>query len=118
MAAADEGTLGALHTKVAEVLIDALDGQTLPEITDEDGTVIQEETKMPVSAAHITAAIQFLKNNNITCAPSQDNALGELERKMKERQEKRAKRRDGNVVDFDAAREQANYLSDRLAGEA
>lgn len=113
--AADEGTLGALHTKVAEVLIDALDGQSIPEVKDEDGTVLQEAQTMAPAAALVTAAIQFLKNNNITCAPSEDNALGELERKMKERQARRANR-SANVVDFEEAREGATFLSNRLAG--
>jgi hypothetical protein len=115
--AANEGALGDLHNKVAEVLIDALDGQTIPEITDEEGTVIQPETRMPVSAAHITAAIQFLKNNNITCAPSEDNAMGRLTDKMKERQARREARTKGaNVVDFDAARESATFIGGRLTG--
>lgn len=114
---ASEGALGALHTKLAEVLAEALDGQVLPAVVDEDGQVLQEETKMPVSGAVLTATIQFLKNNNITCAPSEDNAIGALEAKMKARQEQRANKRGAaNVVDFEAAREGATYLGNKMIG--
>lgn len=112
---ADETKLTALHDKVAEVLIDALDPVEVPQIEDEEGNVIQEATRMPVSAAHITAAIQFLKNNSITCAPAEDNKLGELKRKMEERQARRANKGQANVVDLEAARETASYL-DRKVG--
>lgn len=109
---ASEGALGALHTKLAEVLAEALDGQVLPAVVDEDGQVLQEETKMPVSGAVLTATIQFLKNNNITCAPSDDNALGELKRKMQERQERReARKAKPDATDLAAATEQATWLS-------
>lgn len=116
MAPASEGTLGQLHDKVARTLSDMLDGQELPAVTDDDGNVVQEATVIPPSAAVITASIQFLKNNNITCAPSQDNALGELEQKMKARQEKRANKAQPNVIDFEQAREDAGFVSNRLTG--
>jgi hypothetical protein len=48
---------------------------------------------MPPSAAILTVAAKFLKDNNITCVPSKDNAIGALEAKVKEREAKRAERR-------------------------
>lgn len=116
MSAASEGALGDLHNKVAEVLTGLLDGTEIDEITDEEGAVIQPATVIPPSAAVITSAIQFLKNNNITCAPGEDNAMGELTKKMQERQARRAARNQPNVVDFEAARESAGFISDRLTG--
>lgn len=114
--AASEDALGALHNKVAEVLSKALDGQELPAVEDDDGNVVQEAVVMAPSAAVITASIQFLKNNNITCAASESNALGELERKMKDRQAKRANKGQANVIDFDEARESASFIGNRLVG--
>ncbi|WCA46298.1 small terminase subunit [Caulobacter phage BL198] len=91
--AASEDALGALHNKVAEVLTKALDGTTIPAVINEEtGEVEAEEVFMAPSAAFITAAIQLLKNNNITCTPASDNSLGELEAKLKENQRKRADR--------------------------
>lgn len=104
--AANESKLGALHDKVADVLTKALDGQQLPTgEQDDDGNEIMQT--MEPSAAIITSAIQFLKNNNITCTPAQDNKLGELEEKLKAR---RAKLKPG-ASDFAAAKEQVGFLS-------
>lgn len=112
---ASEDVLGSLHTKVCHVLSKALDGRLLPEVIDEDtGDVIQEAVTMEPSAAMVTASIQFLKNNNITCAPAEDNAIGELTAKMQKRNADRANRAKGNVVDFEAAREQATFVGDKL----
>lgn len=104
--AADETALGNLHTKVAEVLTDLLDGTPLPTgETDGDGNEITQT--MPPSAATLTAAIQFLKNNNITCTPAKDNALGALEAKMAER---KAKMRAGRA-DLAVATEGAAFMA-------
>lgn len=92
--AADETALGALHTKVAEVLNLALEGEELPGYTDEETGEVFPAKRLAPSAAIIAAATKFLKDNNITCAPSQDNALGELEAKMRERDAKRANKLD------------------------
>lgn len=89
--AAKEDKLGSLHEKVADTLALMLEGTKLDaEIDDETGEVRAEATMIPPSAATITAAIQFLKNNNITCTPSDNNAIGRL----KEAQERRAAERD------------------------
>ena len=92
--AASEDELAGLHTQVAKALKIALEGTELPEEVDtETGEILNPATVIPPSAAVLTAAMKFLKDNNITCAPSKDNAVGELERAMQEREEKRAARK-------------------------
>lgn len=87
--AADESALGALHNQVAEVLSSMLRGTDLPtgEFDDAGAEIVQVA---PPASNLIVAAIQFLKNNNITCTPSKDNALGELEGIMAARAAKAA----------------------------
>lgn len=107
--AADEKALGELHTKVTEALSVALDGEELPGYTeeDEDGNeIVVPPKKLPPSAAIIAAATKFLKDNNITCVPAKDNALGELEEKLRNRNASKL-----NKVDFAAAAEQAAFLN-------
>lgn len=58
--AASEGALGELHNTLAKVLTDAVKS---------DG----------VSASVLAVAANFLKHNNITCAPSESNAVGALQ---------------------------------------
>lgn len=106
--AANEKTLGNLHDKVARVLSDALDGDELPEvIDDETGEVIAPAKRLAPSAAIIAAATKFLKDNNITCVPTEDNALGELQRKMEERRNKRVRISEADILD---AKHQAGFL--------
>lgn len=103
--AASENKLGKLHEKVAEVLLDALDGELLPGYGEGDEAV--PEKRIPPSAAIIAAATKFLKDNEITCTPAENNALGELEARMAARRAKRS----GNVVDFQAAQEAASFMA-------
>lgn len=106
--AANEKRLGVLHEMVTEALIKAVTPTELPNFNDDglpDGTFYEQ---LP-SAAIIQAASKFLKDNEITCAPAADNALGELERRMSERAERR-KLRQADALD--ASRE-AGFL-DRL----
>ncbi|AXN53733.1 small terminase [Sphingomonas phage Scott] len=94
--AASETALGALHVKVTEVLTEALDGDTIPgytEVNEATGEVTEvPDRKLPPSAAIIAAATKFLKDNNITCAPSEDNAVGDLVNKLREKQKLKASR--------------------------
>lgn len=106
---ADESKLSDLHDKVAEVLCDALDGQQLPDFIDPETDEVVKGGKLPPSAAMVTATIQFLKNNNITCVADENNALGKLQEKMKERQANRANRA-ANVADLADARETQSFL--------
>lgn len=78
MAATDK-VLGELHIAVARALTRAIEGRL-----DEDGNPVYP------TAAELGAAITFLKNNNITAIATDDNALGELERKLQEKQHGRA----------------------------
>lgn len=93
--AANEDFLGLLHDATAQALMNKLKGTPiLDENGDETGEVI------PPSAADIQAAAKFLKDNNITCAPSQDNKMGELEARLAE---KSARRRANRPTGFDLA---------------
>lgn len=74
MAATDK-VLGDLHEAVARALIRAIESRV-----DGDGIPIYP------SAAELGAAITFLKNNNVTCVPTDDNALGELQKKLEQKQ--------------------------------
>ncbi|MFN8995053.1 MAG: hypothetical protein ACK5X3_15510 [Pseudomonadota bacterium] len=104
--AANEGKLSDLHEKVAHVLSEALNGQELPgEIDEETGEV--RVIKIPPSAAILQVAAKFLKDNNITCAPGEDNAMGELKAKM----EARAKARELRKSDVVYASEDMSFLT-------
>lgn len=106
---ATEQRLGELHAKVAEVLSEALEGEELPGYKDEETGEIVPPKKLAPSAAIIAAATKFLKDNEITCAASDSNALGVLEKKMEER---RARRANATVVDFaEAAADAARMAS-------
>ena len=63
---ATESSLGDLHTALAEALTD---------LVKDKGA----------SASHLAVAAKFLKDNNITCTPATDNALGALEAEMAKR---------------------------------
>ena len=103
--AANEKKLGDLHEKVADVLAQALNGHEVDTgEVDDDGKPIKY--RMAPSAAIIAAATKFLKDNDITVVPSQDNALGRL----KEAQEARAEARKARRSDLTAASEQMGFL--------
>lgn len=78
---ADNGKLGTVHDKFATWAVQRLEAEPDPET----GTGA-------MTAAEASVIRAFLKDNNITAVPSEDNALGELERKLKERRAKRAAR--------------------------
>ena len=105
--AADDKVLGALHDMVATALTIAMKGREVPGYTDEETGEVFPPTIIPPSAAEIQAATKFLKDNNITCAPSKDNKLGELQAMMQEKKAKRAATR----LDLADAREQTDFMS-------
>lgn len=86
--AANESVLGKLHARLTEVLVEALQGQMTESYIDPDTGDVVEGTALPPSAAVLTVAAKFLKDNNITCAPAEDNEMGELQRTLTERQAK------------------------------
>lgn len=79
---ASEKTLGKLHEAVAAALTEQVEGYTETVVTEE-GKEIEKVVKP--SPALLTAAISFLKNNNITADPEQNEALSELRNKLRDR---------------------------------
>lgn len=98
--AASEGKLSTLHDKVAEVLLEAMDGQVIP------GDENTPDIKLAPSAAILQVAAKFLKDNNITSAPSDDNALGQLRNKVEERR----KARELRTSDLTIAKEDMSFM--------
>lgn len=101
--AANETKLGQLHDLVADALIQKVKGSV---ILDEDG---QEVGKMEPTAADLQAAAKFLKDNQITCAPSDDNRMGELDKALAERNARRVNRR-ASRQELDGATQDASFL--------
>lgn len=89
--AASESTLGLLHTIVAQSLIDKIKSGE-------------------ATASDVSNALKMLKDNNITCAPSEDNAIGELERELSKHTTKVAPVTDDDLA---AALEAADFSLDR-----
>ena len=87
--AAQETKLAELHEVVATVLIDQV-GERAIEHDDETGEEVELYTATP---ALLTCAMKFLKDNDITCEPSEDSSTKKLEDKLKER-----RRGHGNVI--------------------
>lgn len=86
MARANEEKLSALHGKVAEVMIGALDrAETLAglELYNEDGEVI--EVPAEVSPALLSACTKFLKDNEITVQLAEGSTVQDLQNKLKKR---------------------------------
>jgi hypothetical protein len=86
--AASEGALGELHEVIARTLKDRIQSGE-------------------ASASDLAVAVKFLKDNNISCMPTEDNAIGELEQKLKDR---KAKRVALTQADLDAALAQTEFL--------
>lgn len=99
--AAKEDVLGTLHEKVAQVMTQALDvndkAQQLyldgPDTT-EDGTDVLPPPE--INPALLGAITKFLKDNNVTCAPADSEALKGLEYRLNAK--KQSKRKVGNVT--------------------
>lgn len=96
MAASDK-VLGELHAKVANALAEQVDGYTVVE--DDVEKVIKP------SPALLSAAIAFLKNNNITADAEDNVALRDLGAALAARRKKRIPQA---ALD-DAASHYANY---------
>lgn len=90
---ADLKTLQALHQRLAESFLELTRVREVTK-TDKDGNTY-EETVYP-TAAELSAAATFLKNNNITAAPETDPGLDALRQQLAERRRKRP------AVDFEA----------------
>ena len=70
MSKASEEALSELHGEVARALT------KIVQASDEAGNPL-------VSAAHLAAAIGFLKNNNVTADPASNQGLSELDAALK-----------------------------------
>ena len=85
-ASAPEDKLGALHAKVADVMLKALDAIELanekaPE-QDDDGNSLPP---MEPSAALLGAITKFLKDNNITCNTEDSQTMTGLQQRLKDK---------------------------------
>ena len=94
--AASEKTLGDLHEKVAKALTEQVEGYEEP-VLNEEGEEVATKLVRP-SPSLLTAAIAFLKNNNITADPEQNEALATLNKRLAEKRKGKA-----NQLDLDAA---------------
>lgn len=83
--AASEKKLGALHEAVADALTEQVKGYTQVEINREGDEV---EIEVKASPALLSAAIAFLKNNNITADAEDNEALRELGKALQARRKK------------------------------
>lgn len=101
--AANEDILGKLHDMTATALMALLDGTP---ILNEEGV---EVGRMMPTAAVIQAAAKFLKDNNITCAPSEDNKMGELRDALDEKNKRREQRR-ASRAELAEASQEAGFL--------
>ena len=108
--AAKEKALGLLHEKLATVLTECLEGDLLPGYHDDETGEDVPAKRLPPSAAIMTVAAKFLKDNNITCAPSEDNKMGELTEAMTQRQKDREARRQAAKADFEAAEQDMSFM--------
>lgn len=85
---ASEKQLADLHAQLARVMATALEGTPVEGYEDPETGEYVEGTTIPPSASVMTVVAKFLKDNEITCRPDEDNELGELQRLMEERQRK------------------------------
>ena len=86
MSKATEAALAELHGAVATTLTAAMN------MTSEDGIPV------PPPAAHIMAAITFLKNNNITADASSNTELIALQKALAEKRQTAKKRMSPSVL--------------------
>lgn len=99
MAAATEGKLGELHNKMAQVMGNALDQVTLQQqaydlamnkAIEEQNPDIAPAAEPNLNPALLSVIARFLDSNKITCVPEAGNAMGDLERKLQQKKERRA----------------------------
>lgn len=103
--AASEGKLGKLHEKLAEVMTTALDQYSTAQEAYDEAVQVARDTEdldmMPMAPPDINPSLlsvmeRMLNNNKITCVPEEGNAMGELEKKLEAK--KQRKLRAGGTV--------------------
>ena len=98
MSKASEAKLAELHGALAEVLTKQLD---MPIVT-KDGVIVQDTEGLGVSAAVLSVAVAFLKNNNISADAAGNTGLNDLAAKLAAKREE-AKRNLRKPLDFNQA---------------
>jgi hypothetical protein len=85
--AANSKKLGDLHEAVAEALAEQVKGYEEP-VLNAEGEAVGTKIVRP-GPALLGAAISFLKNNNITADPEENEKLRDLSKALQARREKR-----------------------------
>lgn len=87
MSKATESKLSALHSAVAVVLTDQLLQKEAKTDFDVDGNIVETGEEMfNASPATISAAIKFLKDNNITCDIEENKDMSNLREALSKKQ--------------------------------
>jgi hypothetical protein len=97
---AKESKLGDLHSKVADVMIGALDvnakAQEAYNLMDAE-QIAERDIKQPeLNPALLSVVVRFLDANKITCAPEAGNTMSDLEQRLADK--RKTRRAVGNVV--------------------
>lgn len=97
---ATEDTLGTLHSRVAQVMIGALDRldkiAVVYDATDVELLASRGAKEPELNPALLSVMVRFLDANKITCAPAEGNTMSDLEQRLADKGKKR--RAIGNVV--------------------
>lgn len=105
MGRATEDQLAKLHNKVAETMIAALDqadraAHLLIKYTVDSEVELPSDIRgfledtQEINPSLLTSATKFLKDNNISCDPAEDEQLSDLEKRLKKKKTK------GNVTEI------------------
>lgn len=93
---ATEGALGDLHSKVAEVMTNALRNIETAQmnwantpVTDSDDELVMPHDPPEVNPALLSVMVRFLDSNKITCTTADSGALSDLERQLEEKRKRR-----------------------------
>ncbi|QIG67224.1 terminase small subunit protein [Rhizobium phage RHEph15] len=110
MAAATEGKLGELHNKMAQVMGNALDQVTLQQqaydlqmakALEEQNPDLAPAAEPNLNPALLSVIARFLDSNKITCVPEAGNTMGDLERKLAAKRERKALKVVGGISHTD-----------------
>lgn len=77
---ASNSVLGKLHEKLAEVMLEALDGEKFVDPESGEETVFKA-----TNPALFTAIAKFLKDNDIVAVPETEDALTALKKRLAEK---------------------------------
>lgn len=99
--AATEGKLGSLHSKIADVMSNALDVTAKSQELYLEMADVTEDIGPPpeVSAPLLSVMVKFLNDNKISCQIEDSDAMSDLAAKLEAR--RKTRRQVGNVVHLD-----------------